>query len=152
MANRFPLVVDTTDSKIKEIPTGDSIDLEGSGIVNLSDLSLSTSLVVGADATITGGLSVTGTTTLSEVTATNLTINGIVPLTSQTKADWTEENENSPAFIQNKPTFAHGIGEQFEAINLNLSAFEIVIIKPINEVVRINLTFLLFKFLKKQIK
>ena len=104
MANRFPLVVDTTDSKIKELPTGDSIDLEGSGIVNLSDLSLSSALSVGADATITGGLSVTGVTSLSEVNTTSLTINGIVPLISQTKADWTEENQNSPAFIQNKPT------------------------------------------------
>lgn len=35
-----------------------------------------------------------------------------------------------PFFIQNKPTFAHGIGDQFVQINLDLSEFEIVIIKP----------------------
>ncbi len=33
-------------------------------------------------------------------------------------------------FIQNKPTFAHGIGNQFEPINIDLSGFNIVIIKP----------------------
>jgi 4-diphosphocytidyl-2-C-methyl-D-erythritol kinase len=35
-----------------------------------------------------------------------------------------------PFFIQNKPTFASGIGDQFQPINLDLSEFEILIIKP----------------------
>ena len=35
-----------------------------------------------------------------------------------------------PFFIENKPTFAHGIGDQFKPVNLDLSAFEIVIVKP----------------------
>ncbi len=35
-----------------------------------------------------------------------------------------------PFFIQNKPTFAHGIGDQFKPVNLDLSAYEIVVIKP----------------------
>lgn len=35
-----------------------------------------------------------------------------------------------PFFIQNKPTFAHGIGDQFESVNLDLSEFSIVIVKP----------------------
>uniref|UniRef100_UPI003216B805 4-(cytidine 5'-diphospho)-2-C-methyl-D-erythritol kinase n=1 Tax=uncultured Draconibacterium sp. TaxID=1573823 RepID=UPI003216B805 len=35
-----------------------------------------------------------------------------------------------PFFIQNKPTFASGIGDQFESVSLDLSAFEIVIVKP----------------------
>lgn len=35
-----------------------------------------------------------------------------------------------PFFIQNKPVFATGIGNQFQAIELDLSAFEIVILKP----------------------
>ncbi|MCY1718828.1 4-(cytidine 5'-diphospho)-2-C-methyl-D-erythritol kinase [Prolixibacteraceae bacterium Z1-6] len=35
-----------------------------------------------------------------------------------------------PFFIQNKPTFASGIGDQFEPVHLDLSAFEIVIVKP----------------------
>ncbi|WP_321371544.1 4-(cytidine 5'-diphospho)-2-C-methyl-D-erythritol kinase [uncultured Draconibacterium sp.] len=35
-----------------------------------------------------------------------------------------------PFFIQNRPTFAHGIGDQFKPVNLDLSAYEIVIVKP----------------------
>ena len=36
MANRVPLVVDTSTLYIKELPTGDNLDLTGSGIVGLS--------------------------------------------------------------------------------------------------------------------
>ena len=35
MANRIPLVVDTTDKKIKELPVGDNLDLGGSGLTNV---------------------------------------------------------------------------------------------------------------------
>ena len=35
-----------------------------------------------------------------------------------------------PFFIQNKPTFAYGIGDQFEALKLDLSEYNIVIVKP----------------------
>ncbi|WP_372649232.1 4-(cytidine 5'-diphospho)-2-C-methyl-D-erythritol kinase [Draconibacterium sp.] len=35
-----------------------------------------------------------------------------------------------PFFIENKPTFAHSIGDQFKPVNLDLSAYEIVIVKP----------------------
>ncbi|QIA07280.1 4-(cytidine 5'-diphospho)-2-C-methyl-D-erythritol kinase [Draconibacterium halophilum] len=35
-----------------------------------------------------------------------------------------------PFFINNKPTFAHGIGDQFKSVNIDLSRYEIVIIKP----------------------
>lgn len=35
-----------------------------------------------------------------------------------------------PFFIKNKPTFAFGIGNQFEAIELDLSSYLIVIVKP----------------------
>ncbi|MFV0593317.1 MAG: 4-(cytidine 5'-diphospho)-2-C-methyl-D-erythritol kinase [Draconibacterium sp.] len=35
-----------------------------------------------------------------------------------------------PFFIRNKPVFAHGIGDQFEPLDLDLSAYEIVILKP----------------------
>ena len=42
MANRFPLIVDTTDgNRLKEIPSGDSLDFSSVGIANLTSLSLS---------------------------------------------------------------------------------------------------------------
>ena len=39
MANRFPLILDTTDSnKLKELPNGDNLDLTGSGISAVGDI------------------------------------------------------------------------------------------------------------------
>jgi hypothetical protein len=38
MANRFPLVVDASNLNIKEIPSGDNLDLAFSGIVNAGDV------------------------------------------------------------------------------------------------------------------
>ena len=38
MANRVPLVVDTSTLYIKELPTGDNLDLTGSGIVGLTGI------------------------------------------------------------------------------------------------------------------
>ena len=35
-----------------------------------------------------------------------------------------------PFFINNKPTFATGIGDQFQPINLDLTEYEILIVKP----------------------
>ncbi len=35
-----------------------------------------------------------------------------------------------PFFIENKPTFAHGIGDRFEPFEIDLSNYKIVIVKP----------------------
>lgn len=35
-----------------------------------------------------------------------------------------------PFFIENKPTFASGIGNQFEKVDLDISEFQIIIVKP----------------------
>ena len=55
MANRFPLIVDSSALQIKEIPSGDSLDLTGNSIVNVVDI------------TASGNLSVGGTLTYSDV-------------------------------------------------------------------------------------
>ena len=113
MANRFPLVVDTNDgNRLKEIPSGDSLDFSSVGIANLTSLSVSGSLS-GSTLSTTGNVSLGGTlnvtgastiTTLSAttMTATSLTLNGnlVVP---QVQSDWTETDTNSAAFILNKP-------------------------------------------------
>jgi hypothetical protein len=41
MANRFPLVADSSSNQIKEIPSGDNLDLSGNGIVNASSIAIS---------------------------------------------------------------------------------------------------------------
>lgn len=59
MANRFPLVVDTSDSnKIKEIPSGDNLQLSGNSIIGVES--------------ITG----TGTLSIGTINATNITKGG----------------------------------------------------------------------------
>ena len=55
MANRFPLVVDSSALQIKEIPNGDNLDLTGNSIVNVVDI------------TATGNVSVGGTLTYEDV-------------------------------------------------------------------------------------
>ena len=41
MADRFPLVVDSSNNNIKELPSGDNLDLTGSGIVTSSNGNIS---------------------------------------------------------------------------------------------------------------
>ena len=54
MANRFPLILDTADNnKIKELPSGDNLDLTGSGI-NAVEAITSSSTVTSKDIKITG--------------------------------------------------------------------------------------------------
>ena len=62
MANRFPLIVDSSALQIKEIPNGDSLDLTGNSIVNAVNITAT------GDITASGNLSVGGTLTYSDVT------------------------------------------------------------------------------------
>ena len=56
MANRFPLIVDSSALQIKELPASDNLDLANSSIVNVVDI------------TATGNVSVSGTITYNDVT------------------------------------------------------------------------------------
>ena len=51
MANRFPLVVDSSALQIKEIPSGDNLDLTGNSIVNVVDITASGNVSVGGTLT-----------------------------------------------------------------------------------------------------
>ena len=54
MANRFPLILDTADSnKIKELPSGDNLDLTGSGISAVGNIT-GTGTVTSKDLRMTG--------------------------------------------------------------------------------------------------
>ena len=55
MANRFPLIVDSSALQIKEIPSGDNLDLTGNSIVNVVDI------------TATGNVTIGGTLTYEDV-------------------------------------------------------------------------------------
>ena len=124
MANRFPLVVDAEDSNIKEMPQGDFLDMTGSGLANLNNLTLSSNL--SADTiTLSGALTTVGITSTAAISGTsaafsaaitadsadftgtvdadNYTVNGAALSSIQVKSDWNETNPNDPSFIQNKP-------------------------------------------------
>jgi len=57
MADRYPLIVDNVTNTVKEIPSGDNLNLSGSGIINVSNLTvtgiatINTELDVGVGAT-----------------------------------------------------------------------------------------------------
>ena len=55
MANRFPLIVDSSALQIKELPASDNLDLANSSIVNVVDI------------TATGNISIGGTLTYEDV-------------------------------------------------------------------------------------
>ena len=56
MANRFPLIVDSSALQIKELPSGDNIDLTGNNITGVVDI------------TASGDVSIGGTLTYQDVT------------------------------------------------------------------------------------
>jgi len=67
MANRFPLIVDSSALQIKELPAADNLDLTSSGIVNATSIG-STTLNVTGIATFGGNVSIAGTLTYEDVT------------------------------------------------------------------------------------
>jgi len=116
MANRFPLIVDTEDgNRLKEIPSGDSLDFSSVGIANLTSLSVGGSLSSSTIATtgnvsLGGTLNVTGVTTLGSATITSLTVSGSIngaAYASPVQSDWNIADTGSLAFIKNKPVISN---------------------------------------------
>tara|TARA_A100001201_G_scaffold4811_3_gene9254 strand:- start:1691 stop:2956 length:1266 start_codon:yes stop_codon:yes gene_type:complete len=58
MANRYPLILDSSNNKIKELPSGDNLDLTGAGISSVSNISVGTAVTIG-----TYGIHATGVIT-----------------------------------------------------------------------------------------
>ena len=54
MANRFPLIVDSSSTSLKEIPSGDNLDLNSVGVVNAGVIT-ATGAFIGAAVTINNG-------------------------------------------------------------------------------------------------
>lgn len=48
MTARFPLIIDTADgNKVKELPNGDDLNLDGSGIVNVETVAVTGNITAG---------------------------------------------------------------------------------------------------------
>ena len=57
MANRFPLILNTSSNQIQEIPSGDTLDLAGTGLnlTGITTLSTSAQLNLGGGTNINSG-------------------------------------------------------------------------------------------------
>ena len=97
MANRFPLIVDSSTQRIKEIAVGDNIDLTKSGIANADHLQ-STGTTVGVT-TITTTLDVDGayTSSVSAVGALDIDLSASNYFTKTIAGNSTFTFSNPPA-------------------------------------------------------
>jgi phage tail protein X len=104
MANRYPLIVDTSSgNQIKELPSGDNLNLTGNGLVGVTSLSVinsisSATVQTSGNATIGGSVAVTG----SISTNANLNVTGVVRINDTNileLVDWDDLN-NVPAFAE----------------------------------------------------
>jgi len=91
MANKVPLVVDTSTLYIKELPVGDNLDLTGSGVIGIVGLAgtsanftgvVTASSFVGALTGDATGLSGTPNITVGTIGATSLNASGVVTATT----------------------------------------------------------------------
>ena len=93
MANRFPLIVDSAALQIKELPSGDNVDMTGSSIVSATSIGSTDINITGVSTAITGivtnltadSLTVTGVSTaitgiVTNLTADSLTVTGVSTL------------------------------------------------------------------------
>ena len=97
MANRFPLIVDSSTQRIKEIAVGDNIDLTNSGIAN-ADHVQSTGTTVGVT-TVTTTLDVDGayTGSVSAVGALDIDLSASNYFTKTINGNSTFTFSNPPA-------------------------------------------------------
>jgi len=85
MANRFPLIVDSSSLQIKELPANDNIDLANSGIVNVTSIgasSISVTGVVTATSFVGDGSGLTGVGGTANIVTNGILVNGIATATS----------------------------------------------------------------------
>ena len=84
MANRFPLIVNSSALQIQELAANDNIDLTNSGIVNAASIGATTLNITGI-ATFGGNVSIAGTLTYEDVT--NVDSIGLITARSGVRVD-----------------------------------------------------------------
>ena len=108
MADRFPLILNTSTNQIQEIPSGDNLDLTGVGINNVGVIT-SGNVTIGAattDLVVTGDARITGILTVG---------------TSSLKLD----GPNNLVNVGTALTLGHTQGLQFHTQNLHSAGFEV---------------------------
>ena len=94
MANRFPLIVDSSSLQIKELPANDNLDLSSSGIINVTSVGVNSSTSNGTKLYLQGNAAanivalgnVSGSTTLNFTQGNNfsMTLTGSATLANPT--------------------------------------------------------------------
>ena len=108
MADRFPLILNTSNNQIQEIASGDNLDLTGSGISNAGIITAG-NVTIGAattDLIVTGDARITGILTIG---------------TSSLKLD----GPNNLVNVGTALTLGHTQGLQFHTQNLHSAGFEV---------------------------
>ena len=108
MADRFPLILNTSTNQIQEIPSGDNLDLTGVGINNVGVITSGNVQIGGAttDLVVTGDARITGILTVG---------------TSSLKLD----GPNNLVNVGTALTLGHTQGVQFHTQNLHSAGFEV---------------------------
>ena len=108
MADRFPLILNTNTNQIQEIPSGDNLDLTGTGISNAG--------------IITAGNVTIGAATTDLIVSGDARITGILTIgTSSLKLD----GPNNLVNVGTALTLGHTQGLQFHTQNLHSAGFEV---------------------------
>lgn len=142
MANRYPLIVDTSDNnKIKELPSGDNLNLSGSGIVNAASITVN-GLISTQSLTVNGASLSTVATTgdYNDLLNTPIAFSGsyndltnrpTIPTSTRTLDDVQNiEPENGDALIYNSVAGRYEptpISTSFDIGSFNLDALNNVI-------------------------
>ena len=108
MADRFPLILNTSTNQIQEIPSGDSLDLTGSGIANAG--------------IITAGNVTIGAATTDLIVDGNARVTGILTIGT---GSLTLDGPNNLVNVGTALTLGHTQGLQFHTQNLHSAGFEV---------------------------
>jgi hypothetical protein len=127
MANRFPLILDTSDeNKIKELPTGDNLDLTNSNIFNVGSIQATGTLTV--QSVVVNGTALSDVATsgdYGDLTGTPIAFSGnyndlsnkpSIPTTTRDLTDVQDIQPTTGSVLQ-----YNGITGRYEPVNINLN-------------------------------
>lgn len=127
MANRFPLILDTSDeNKIKELPTGDNLDLTNSNIFNVGSIQATGTLTV--QNVVVNGTALSDVATsgdYGDLTGTPIAFSGnyndlsnkpSIPTTTRDLTDVQDIEPTTGSVLQ-----YNGITGRYEPVNVNLN-------------------------------
>lgn len=127
MASRYPLVLDESTNRLRELPNGDDLNLAGNNITGLIALTTTGGITVGGSLNVSGEANAdtvqatTGNITNINATtldASTITIDGEPLSATQVQSDFNVDDIASPAFILNRPLIPSDISDLSDDNNL----------------------------------